>query len=195
MVLTDSFKGNKRGSDASNAQKPNKKARTNHSSAQSLVKSIVASPDGFVLPSSPEDTRDALVDLAQYINSLESELKDVKKANEPVKKTPEELESLAEKIRRAARSGIKNCKTGTAKWVYDGVCPEPDAFAVVLGLETRPTWKVKKIPKDDFETLLGDTIEASVRYDMLFITSKEINVRWNEATGEFKFSGTYGKCQ
>ena len=31
-------------------------------------------------------------------------------------------------------------------------------------------------------------------YDKLYITSKEVTVRWSD-TGEFKFSGTYGKYQ
>ena len=33
-----------------------------------------------------------------------------------------------------------------------------------------------------------------VRYDTLYITSKDVIVRWSD-TGEFKFSGSYGKYQ
>ena len=32
------------------------------------------------------------------------------------------------------------------------------------------------------------------RYDTLYITGKDVTVRWSD-TGEFKFSGTYGKWQ
>ena len=46
----------------------------------------------------------------------------------------------------------------------------------------------------DFEDKVSrDTIEASVRYDTLVITSKAVNVRWKEADQTFTVTGCYGK--
>lgn len=103
-----------------------------------------------------------------------------------------------------------SCKTGSAKWVYDGVCTDPLVFGTLLGLGGPPKFKMHKVPVDDFNDLLGQ-VEASVRsvassafalfltlitdrYDHLYITGSHVNVRWTDG-GEFKFSGTYGKRQ
>ena len=83
----------------------------------------------------------------------------------------------------------------------------------MLGLDGAPTFKMKKFPVMEFEDCLGGSITKSIRwdhiflllildviltsevdrYDVLSITGNDVNVRWNPGTGEFKFSGSYGK--
>jgi len=145
---------------------------------------------------------DVAIQLARYIEKLEAALAEAKSSGGPPgakRKTRAELEADAEKIRRAAVSGIKKqmtwkptCKTNTAKWSYDGLCADPEVFGILLGLDGPPTWKMKKIPKDTFEDLLGG-ISASVRYDTLNLTGTDVSVRYNHDSGEFKFSGMYGR--
>ena len=48
-----------------------------------------------------------------------------------------------------------SCKTGSAKWVYDGVCADPVVFGALMGLDGPPTWKMKKFPRAEFEDLIG----------------------------------------
>lgn len=80
-----------------------------------------------------------------------------------------------------------------------------------MGLGGPPKFKVKKFKAEAFEELIGE-LDRSVRhvfpcalfysipvlqlscnrYDVLHITSADVTVRWND-TGEFKFSGSYGK--
>ncbi|KAF8265482.1 hypothetical protein EI94DRAFT_1735668 [Lactarius quietus] len=98
-------------------------------------------------------------------------------------KTGAELEAAAEKIRKTAVSGITkqmtwrpSCKTNTAKWLYDGLCADPDVFGTLM---------------ETFENLLGG-ISAPARFFTLSLTGTEVNVRYYPDSGEFKFSGTYG---
>ncbi|ETW83606.1 hypothetical protein HETIRDRAFT_312598, partial [Heterobasidion irregulare TC 32-1] len=74
-----------------------------------------------------------------------------------------------------------SCKIGTARFVYDGVCADHVVFGALMGLDSPPAWKMKKLPKDDFEDLFGAVV-GSVRYDDLYITS-QINIRWTAETG------------
>ena len=55
-----------------------------------------------------------------------------------------------------------SCKTGSAKWVYDGVCSDANVFAALLGLDGPPTFKTKKMPNDEFVDMIGD-LTVSVR--------------------------------
>lgn len=55
------------------------------------------------------------------------------------------------------------CKTGSAKWAYDGVCNDPEVFGAMLNLGGPPTFKMKKISIGEFQEALGH-IETSVRY-------------------------------
>ncbi|KAF8265476.1 hypothetical protein EI94DRAFT_1685455 [Lactarius quietus] len=111
--------------------------------------------------------------------------------------TRAELEAAAEKIKKAAVSGIKkqmtwkpSCKTNSAKWLYNGLCADPDVFGTLMGLDGPLTWKIKKLPKETFEDLLG-RILASARYNTLRITGTNVNVQYYPDSGKFKFSGTY----
>ena len=56
-----------------------------------------------------------------------------------------------------------SCKTKSAKWVYDGVCPDPDVFGALFGLDGPPNFKQKKYTVEEFEKHMG-RITASVRY-------------------------------
>ncbi|KAH9919463.1 uncharacterized protein BXZ73DRAFT_52546 [Epithele typhae] len=191
-----------------------KRPRGAHTTTKALLKSILANPKGYPISANEDVVRKSLVDLAKYAQWLETQVAAVdgpvagssataakKKsaaAPAPAAKTKAQLEADAEKLRRAVVSGIKkqmswkpSCKTGSAKWLYDGICPDPEVFGVLLGLGGPPTFKQKKVPLEDFEKCMGE-ITGSVRYDTLFITSGHVNVRWSD-TGEFKISGTYGK--
>ncbi|KAJ3910369.1 hypothetical protein F5879DRAFT_487962 [Lentinula edodes] len=168
-----------------------------------LASSVLANGANFYTKSENQDAAsDAAVTLAGYTKQLEVALGEALKSSggipaaEP--KTGVELTAAAGKIRKAAVSGIKkqmswkpSCKTNSSKWSYDGLCADRHVFATVLRLDGPITWKMKKFTKDEFENALGN-ITASVRYDTLRITS-DINVRYNSESGEFKFSGSYGR--
>ena len=62
----------------------------------------------------------------------------------------------------AALQWKPSCKTGSAKWTYDGICPDPAVFGAVMGLDGPPTFKMKKITIADFQNLVG-RINASAR--------------------------------
>ncbi|KAA1477279.1 hypothetical protein DENSPDRAFT_808447 [Dentipellis sp. KUC8613] len=174
-------------------------ARVSNPEAEKLVASTLAKRSS---ETDPQVLKDDLLTLATYARQLENALAAALAggtgSGAAPAKTKEELKAAAAKIRHAAMSGIKkqmswkpSCKTGTAKWTYDGICPDPAVFGVLMRLDGPPTWKMKKFSKDDFEAAIGEVV-ASVRYDDLYITSKDVTVRWSE-TGEFKFSGSYGK--
>ncbi|KAL1941659.1 hypothetical protein VTO73DRAFT_7098 [Trametes versicolor] len=180
-----------------------------HAATVALVNSILANPKGYPISGNEEVVRKSLVELAKYARSLEEQVADAgapvagsSKAAAAAKpaKSPAELEAAADKIRRAAQSGIKkqmtwkpSCKTGSAKFSYDGICPDPEVFGALIGLGGPPKFKMKKFSTDEFQKLVGP-VEGSVRYDTLHITSSEVTVRWSDS-GEFKFSGSYGKWQ
>ncbi|KAF8267203.1 hypothetical protein EI94DRAFT_1683951 [Lactarius quietus] len=166
--------------------------------ASSIINSKV---EHFTNAEVQENPIDVAEKLAQYIKQLETALGEAKSSGgTPVakQKTRAELEAAAEKIRKTAVSGITkqmtwrpSCKTNTAKWLYDGLCADPDVFGTLMGLDGPPTWKIKKLPKETFEGLLGG-ISAPARFCTLSLTGTEVNVRYYPDSGEFKFSGTYG---
>ncbi|KAI0312279.1 hypothetical protein OF83DRAFT_1041077, partial [Amylostereum chailletii] len=170
----------KRKSDASTA--PSKKARTSKASgsgapsnaaAQALIATVLSNTSIYADAENPQAIGNALITIATYARELENALAAGAGAGgsgsaSPVK-TPAQLEAAVEKIRKAAVSGIKNqmkwrasCKTGGAKWVYDGFCPDPEVFGALLGLEGPPTFKMKKFARDEFEQNVG-YIRASAR--------------------------------
>ncbi|KAG6813428.1 hypothetical protein H0H92_011125 [Tricholoma furcatifolium] len=142
-----------------------KKARTAQEKAIESVSDILHNPKGFILPDGDVEVRKVLVDLAQYARGLEDQLE----AQKPKEKSPEQLQAEADKLRAAVRSSIRkqmtwkpSCKTGSARFVFDGVCADAAVFGAFLGLDGPPKWKTKKIPKDDFEDLVGD-LRVSIR--------------------------------
>lgn len=88
-----------------------KKARTStHAPAQALVTAILANTSSHPISDDPVETRNSLVQLAQYARSLEEDVGRAAQGTSqsaPVQKTKEQLEEAAEKIKRTAVSGIK----------------------------------------------------------------------------------------
>ncbi|EGG02887.1 uncharacterized protein MELLADRAFT_90484 [Melampsora larici-populina 98AG31] len=169
---------------------PRKKAAVKdpHASARDLVASINESPLTFTSPEGDDEVRKTFVAIAAYTKSLE-----------PVRKSASDIEDAKERLNRTIVGGIKklmtwkpSCKTGSAKFSHDGICTDPMVFGALLGLDDKPNWKMKKYTINEIENILGEHISKEIRYDCLYLTS-DVNVRWNEATGEFKFTGSYGK--
>ncbi|KAH9482354.1 hypothetical protein JR316_0004452 [Psilocybe cubensis] len=170
-----------------------KKARLAEAAHSETVTNILSDASNYKFPSTPEAARELILELAQYARSLENEIDGYK----PKAKSPAELVAAAEKLANAAKSGIRkqmtwkpSCKKGSAKWVYDGVCNDPEVMGKLLGLDGPPTFKTSKMDKDKFEVLIGN-LNVSVRYDMLRLTS-DVNIHWKPTDGTFKFSGNYG---
>ncbi|KAG9317786.1 hypothetical protein JVU11DRAFT_2007 [Chiua virens] len=191
----------RKASDATDGASSSKKLRTTtHHDAQSLVKAILAIPDTYPILDDANFVRRQLVRVAEYARHLEEQAQSAPSAGPaPKSMTPEQLQAAVEKLRKAANSGIRkqmgwkpSCKTGSAKWSHDGVCTNPLVFGMLLGLDGPPKFKAHKVTVDEFNDLLGG-IQASVRYDHLYITGSHVNIRWSQDSGEFKFSGTYGK--
>ena len=110
----------KRKSDAQDTAGPSKKARAADSESQPaavLVDSIRTNKQGFTVPEGDDNIRQTLIMLADYAHALELKLADAETAKAhaiaaaPPKKTREQLEAAAEKIRHVASSGI--CKLMT----------------------------------------------------------------------------------
>ncbi|KAH7912955.1 hypothetical protein BJ138DRAFT_1147143 [Hygrophoropsis aurantiaca] len=193
----------KRKSDAGQDASTSKRSRANveHATAQELITNILANVTSYPIPDDDETIRQSLVHLARYARDLEGQTEQNRSNAGPVPSqalSPEQLAVAVEKIRKAANSGIRkqmtwkpSCKTGSAKWVYDGVCNDPAVFGALLKLGGPPKFKMQKMPKDEFGDALGG-ISASARYATLAITGTHVNIRWSDS-GEFKFSGTYGR--
>ena len=62
----------------------------------------------------------------------------------------------------AAAQWKPSCKQGSAKFVYDGVCADPEVFGAALRLNGPPNFKQKKIPTEEFQNAIGH-IHGSVR--------------------------------
>ncbi|KAJ7434788.1 hypothetical protein B0H11DRAFT_2116406 [Mycena galericulata] len=180
----------KRKSDASaTGGSRSKKAKNapDFSAAKELVDTLIEGDDDAEI--SPSEARS----IAQYARWLEEELA----ATKPKEKTKEEIDAAAEKLRSACVSGIKKqmawkptCKTGGAKWSYDGVCADPVVFGSLVNLPGPPKWKAQKYTVAEFERFMG-SIDASVRYDNLELVGN-VNVRYQAEEGTFKMSGSYG---
>lgn len=94
-----------------------KKAKTvDHGPAAALASEILDAPDTYPISEDDTDVREMLVQLAQYARSLEEEVETgagggngggSAAAVVSRQKTCEKLEEAAEKIRKAAQSGIK----------------------------------------------------------------------------------------
>ncbi|TFK66575.1 hypothetical protein BDN72DRAFT_844193 [Pluteus cervinus] len=191
-----STQNKKRKSDAGTSVTASKKARTASQTPAEFVDEILGSPDTFSVPIGEDATRKVLVDVAQYVQILQSQIDSLK----PKARSPEDIEDAAQKIRAVAKSAILNhmswrptCNDGRAKWTYDGVCQDPEIFGAVIGLTGAPLpFKTKKIPQAEFEKLFGGTFHKSIRYATLELTS-DVTVQWFPEEGTFKLKGLYGK--
>lgn len=180
----------KRKSDASSGAAA-KKTRLNLTADK--VVAILADSKNYPVPEDSEASRAVFVELAQYARNLEEEIA----GSKPKARTPEQVNAAAEKLKSAARSGIKkqmtwktSCKTGSSKWMYDGVCNDGEVFGAMLGLDGAPTFKMKKMTTEEFQNVVGD-IEGSARYNTLYMRGN-VNIHWKPDEGTFKFSGSYG---
>ncbi|CAE6436688.1 unnamed protein product [Rhizoctonia solani] len=167
---------------------------------KNAIQTVLASPESFVLPSGEAEYRKLVLSIAQYAKSLEGSIAVAGNAGvtAPPAKTPEQVSAEAERIINQINRGISklmawkpSCKTGSAKFAFDGVCTDPRVFGRVLGLNEPPNFKMKKYTKEEFENLVGE-VSKDVRYDRLYLTGG-INVRYDSGTGEFKISGSYGR--
>ncbi|KAG7447511.1 uncharacterized protein BT62DRAFT_930524 [Guyanagaster necrorhizus] len=91
--------------------------------ANKVTAGILTDSKNYPVPEDPEGSCAAFVELAQYAPSLEEEIA----GRKPKERTPKQVNAAAEKLKSAARSGIKkqvtwktSCKTGSSKWMYDG---------------------------------------------------------------------------
>ncbi|KAL0069155.1 hypothetical protein AAF712_003841 [Marasmius tenuissimus] len=161
--------------------------------ARLLVDAILSDASNYPIPDDEDLARSSFVELAKYARSLEEKVN----ASKPKEKSPAELEVAAEKLRAAARSGIKKqmtwkppCKTGSSKWAYDGVCNDPAVFGAMLRLGGPPTFKAKKMTAEEFQDIMG-SIEGHARYNTLYMRGN-VNIQWKAEEGTFKFSGMHG---
>lgn len=172
-----------------------------HAQAKQLVQAIITNPNGFAVPSDQAAMRAQFVLIAQYASALSAGEAAGAEGTRIVKAMSEdELEAAAAKLAKAALSQIKkqmvwkpSCKGGSAKWMYQGVAPDPAIFQCFMQLPEPPKYKATKITLEQLYDILDTNyIETSIRYGSLRITSPNINVKWNKESGEFSLSGTYG---
>lgn len=93
-------------SDAS-AGASSKRTRLANAAAAETVEDILSEPESYTIPQDEDAARQLLLELAQYARSLELEISGTK----PKVKTAEEIDGAAEKLRSAARSGIRKQMT------------------------------------------------------------------------------------
>ncbi|KAG2013240.1 hypothetical protein CC2G_010173 [Coprinopsis cinerea AmutBmut pab1-1] len=158
----------------------------------SKVEAILKDASTFEVPEGDDEVRKEMLQLAQYARMLEDELAALK----PKPKSAEDLAKEVDKLASVICSGIKkqmswkpSCKTGSAKWVYDGLCNDPLVFGMLFKQGGPPKFKAKKFSADEFHNCVG-SFHGSVRYDYLYLRS-DVNVRWI-GDGTFKLSGSYG---
>ena len=108
----------KRANDDAGSSQPAKRSRTTHTATIALMNSILANPKGYPISASEEIVRKSLVDLATYARHLEQQLGAVgpaapvagsskaAAASKP-SRSPADLAAAADKLRKAAVSGIK----------------------------------------------------------------------------------------
>ncbi|TFL04307.1 hypothetical protein BDV98DRAFT_636489 [Pterulicium gracile] len=173
------------------ASSPRKKAAAvvNHSAARALVEDVL------VLDGDLEATLSQVLSTAAYARHLEETVRQLT----PKGKTCQEIDHESDKLRKAAVSGIKkqmkwraSCKHQGSPWVYDGICPEPDVFGAMFGIEGPPTWprKMKRFSAEEFQEFVG-TIRASAQWHDLYLHD-DTNVTWKQKEGTFKCIGKYG---
>lgn len=96
----------KRKSDASTSA-ASKKARLAHAATAEVVQTILDEGTKYLLPENDDDIVKSFIALAEYARSLEEQVA----ATKPKVKAPEDLEAAAQKLRKAAVSGIKKQMT------------------------------------------------------------------------------------
>jgi hypothetical protein len=165
-----------------------------------------------------EDLNDLSRDeLVEHILELQQQLKEALAAVPKAKEfTPDELKDKSCKARQMLVKGIAkqmkvsitsvlvypdphveiiqwtpSCKTGKARFVYEGHIEDERIFRAMLKLPDSQDKKMFKLSVDDFHNNVSQPW-GSVRYSTLKITSSDVNVRWTPEENMFKVSGTYG---
>ncbi|KAG8712115.1 hypothetical protein FRC12_023795 [Ceratobasidium sp. 428] len=167
--------------------------------AKEIIHKALASPDSFAVPDDEDGFRSWVLSIAEYAKSLEGSVAVAGSSGQPgpPPKTAQQVTREAKLIAEMVNKGITkqmswkpNCKEGRATYAFDGVCSDPRVFGAMLKLDGPPTFSKKKYTVDEFEGMVG-RVQGSVRYANLWLTS-DVNIQWNEDTGEFKISGKYG---
>lgn len=97
----------------------------------------------------------------------------------------------ANELRLTFAKWTSSCKTGSARFTYEGSIHSRAVFEKALGLPSTHTKKMFKMSVVDFERHVGSP-EGKARYNHLSITGNDVNVRWSPDENTFKVSGTYG---
>ncbi|KAI1140637.1 hypothetical protein F5Y05DRAFT_410484 [Hypoxylon sp. FL0543] len=91
-----------------------------------------------------------------------------------------------------------SCRTGRARWSYNGGVANAAIFLRAFRLEATnekgKKWKQKKIPIDEFESCIGE-VTASIRWGSLRMMGPHVNLKWDEEDNMFTVSGKYGLSQ
>ncbi|KAL5527859.1 hypothetical protein ACEPAG_6660 [Sanghuangporus baumii] len=201
----------KRLSDTDTAKSSSKKAKVDaslHTSAKAILAAVDTGFENSELELNDEKAvRKAFAEIANYVASLENEVKELKKAQANMtagapnaQKSPEQIRQEADRLRDTVVRGIKkllvwkpSCKFNIAKFAYDGICSDPLVFGTMLNMNGPPSFKQKKMLGAEFEGLIKQDIKGSAKYNDLYIISKQlVTIRYNSETGVFKISGTYG---
>lgn len=122
----------KRANDDAGSSQPAKRSRTTHTATIALMNSILANPRGYPISASEEIVRKSLVDLATYARHLEQQLvgpaapvagSSKAAASSKPPRSPADLAAAADKLRKAAVSGIK--KQMSVSGPRASQCPAP----------------------------------------------------------------------
>jgi len=158
---------------------------------------------------SKEELVEALKQRDEDITKVQSENKRLKKSLKDVKSStsagaamgadPEKVRAAGLKLRQMAVKGIKSqmkwkpsCKHSKARFSWSSLCDEP-TFRAFRGMKVDDKKKgTGKMAIDDFETLVGCTIETSIRYGHLSLVGGNVNINFNKDSGELKVTGGYG---
>jgi hypothetical protein len=81
------------------------------------------------------------------------------------------------------------CKTGKARFIYEGHIEDERIFRTMLGLPDNNEKNMFEMSAGDFHHNAGEP-RGSVRYSTLKITSSDVNIRWTPGEKTFKVSGT-----
>ena len=141
--------------------------------------------------------------LAICVQELESEvarLKQQEASSSKGMKKPIDPELIAEKDERKQQMIAKaikksmiwkpSCKTGSAKWSWEGECDFTELLAI-FGFPSNTPFKTKRISLSDFERAVGP-IHASARYSSLEIRGEHVNLHFDADTNTMRLSGSYG---
>lgn len=170
------------------ASSPRKKAAAvvNHSAARALVEDVL------VLDGDLEATLSQVLSTAAYARHLEETVRQLTPKGKTCQEIDHESDKLRKAAVSGIKKQMKvrsvlsrvlwlkhslgfrffllqqwraSCKHQGSPWVYDGICPEPDVFGAMFGIEGPPTWprKMKRFSAEEFQEFVG-TIRASAQW-------------------------------